>query len=62
MLAGAERHDAGAGEAPPELRRLLGDRELRSRFGAAARERAARLLSWPSVTDATLRAYAEAIG
>jgi len=44
------------------LARLLGDRELRLRLGAAARERAARLLSWPSVTDATLRAYAEAIG
>ena len=44
------------------LRRLLDDRGLRARLGTAARERAARLLSWPSVTDATLRAYAEAIG
>jgi glycosyltransferase involved in cell wall biosynthesis len=44
------------------LERLLGDRELRVRLGAAARERAERLLSWPNVTEATLRAYAEAIG
>ena len=44
------------------LVRLLGDPELRARLGAAARERAARLLSWPTVTEATLRAYAEAIG
>jgi glycosyltransferase involved in cell wall biosynthesis len=44
------------------LERLLGDRDLRARLGAAARERAARLLSWETVTEATLRAYAEAIG
>jgi glycosyltransferase involved in cell wall biosynthesis len=44
------------------LERLLGDAELRARLGAAARERAARLLSWETVTEATLRAYAEAIG
>jgi glycosyltransferase involved in cell wall biosynthesis len=44
------------------LERLLGDPGLRARLGAAARERAARLLSWESVTEATLRAYAEAIG
>jgi glycosyltransferase involved in cell wall biosynthesis len=44
------------------LERLLGDPELRARLGAAARERAARLLSWESVTEATLRAYVEAIG
>jgi glycosyltransferase involved in cell wall biosynthesis len=44
------------------LERLLGDRDLRARLGAAGRERAARLLSWESVTEATLRAYAEAIG
>jgi len=44
------------------LERLLADPELRARLGAAARERAARLLSWESVTEATLRAYAEAIG
>ena len=44
------------------LERLLGDPELRARLGAAARERAARLLSWENVTEATLRAYTEAIG
>jgi D-inositol-3-phosphate glycosyltransferase len=44
------------------LERLLRDPELRARLGAAARERAARLLSWESVTEATLRAYVEAIG
>jgi glycosyltransferase involved in cell wall biosynthesis len=44
------------------LARLLADPDLRARLGAAARERAARLLSWPTVIEATLRAYAEAIG
>ena len=44
------------------LERLLGDPELRARLGAAARERAARLLSWETVTEATLRAYVEAMG
>ena len=44
------------------LARLLGDQGLRQRLGAAARDRARRLLSWEAVTDATLRAYAEALG
>ncbi len=43
------------------LERLLGDRELRRRFGAAARERARRNFSWDGVTNATLAAYADAI-
>jgi glycosyltransferase involved in cell wall biosynthesis len=42
------------------LERLLGDRELRRRLGAAGRERALRHFSWEAVTDATLAAYAEA--
>ena len=44
------------------LERLLADRELRRRLGAAGRERARREFSWASVTDATLAAYAEAVG
>jgi glycosyltransferase involved in cell wall biosynthesis len=51
---------------PPALRaaleRLLADRELRHRLGAAGRERAGRQFSWDAVTDATLSAYAEATG
>jgi glycosyltransferase involved in cell wall biosynthesis len=51
---------------PPALRaaleRLLADRELRHRLGAAGRERARRHFSWDAVTDATLSAYAEATG
>ena len=42
--------------------RLLGDRELRRRLGSAGRERAQRHFSWQTVTDATLDAYAEAVG
>jgi glycosyltransferase involved in cell wall biosynthesis len=42
--------------------RLLGDRELRRRLGSAGRERARRHFSWQTVTDATLDAYAEAVG
>jgi glycogen(starch) synthase len=42
------------------LERLLGDRELRRRLGAAGRERARIHFSWDAVTDATLAAYAEA--
>jgi glycosyltransferase involved in cell wall biosynthesis len=42
--------------------RLLADRELRRRLGAAGRERAQRQFSWQAVTDATLDAYAEATG
>jgi glycosyltransferase involved in cell wall biosynthesis len=43
------------------LERLLGDEELRRRLGAAGRERAAQLLSWDAVTDATLAAYEQAL-
>jgi glycosyltransferase involved in cell wall biosynthesis len=44
------------------LERLLGDRELRARLGAAGRERARNRFSWDAVADATLAAYADAIG
>jgi glycosyltransferase involved in cell wall biosynthesis len=51
---------------PPALRaafeRLLADRALRQRLGAAGRERARSHFSWDAVTDATLSAYAEATG
>jgi glycosyltransferase involved in cell wall biosynthesis len=41
------------------LVRLLGDAELRSRLGAAARGRAREELAWPAVTAALVRVYAE---
>jgi glycosyltransferase involved in cell wall biosynthesis len=44
------------------LVRLLDDHELRQRLGAAGRERAREHFSWARVTDATLAAYAEAVG
>jgi len=44
------------------LERLLADIELRSRLGAAARERARTRFSWAAVTDATLAAYSDATG
>jgi glycosyltransferase involved in cell wall biosynthesis len=44
------------------LERLLGDRELRLRLGAAARERARERFSWDRVVDATLQAYADGSG
>ena len=44
------------------LERLLSDPELRRRLGAAGRERARTRFSWENVTDATLAAYAEAVG
>jgi D-inositol-3-phosphate glycosyltransferase len=44
------------------LEELLGDRVLRRRLGAAARERARERFSWERVTDSTLAAYAEAAG
>ncbi len=43
------------------LEQLLGDADLRRRFGAAARARARSLLEWERVTDATLEAYAAAV-
>jgi glycogen(starch) synthase len=43
------------------LERLIGDRELRRRMGAAARERVRSRFAWPAVTDATLAAYEEAL-
>lgn len=39
------------------LERLLADRDLRSRLGAAGRERAREHFSWDAVTDATVAAY-----
>jgi glycosyltransferase involved in cell wall biosynthesis len=44
------------------LERLLADPDLRRRLGAAGRERARTHFSWETVTDATLAAYAEAVG
>ena len=44
------------------LERLLGDRELRRRLGTAARERARMHFSWDAFTEATLRAYTDALG
>jgi glycosyltransferase involved in cell wall biosynthesis len=50
---------------PPALRaaleRLLADRELRRRLGAAARTRARTKFSWERVTDLTLGAYADTL-
>jgi glycosyltransferase involved in cell wall biosynthesis len=43
------------------LERLLADGPLRRRLGAAGRDRARRLLSWNTVTDATIAAYREAL-
>jgi glycosyltransferase involved in cell wall biosynthesis len=51
---------------PPALRsaleRLLADADLRHRLGRAGRDRARTQFSWETVTDATLAAYAEAVG
>jgi glycosyltransferase involved in cell wall biosynthesis len=51
---------------PPALRsaleRLLADPDLRRRLGTAGRDRARSHFSWEKVTDATLAAYAEAVG
>ncbi|MGZ8697601.1 MAG: glycosyltransferase family 4 protein [Gaiellaceae bacterium] len=44
------------------LERLLADPDLRHRLGAAGRDRARTHFSWEKVTDATLAAYAEAVG
>jgi len=43
------------------LRRLLADRELRRRLGAAGRERVQEHCSWERVVDETLRAYEDAL-
>ena len=50
--------EAGMREA---LHWLLGDPELRSRLGKAARERAREHLSWERATAATVRAYEDAL-
>jgi glycosyltransferase involved in cell wall biosynthesis len=42
------------------LERLLGDRELRRRLGAAGRERARQTFSWQRIGDLTVAAYADA--
>jgi glycosyltransferase involved in cell wall biosynthesis len=42
------------------LERLLADRELRQRLGAAARERVRGYCSWDAVTDSVLSAYEDA--
>jgi glycosyltransferase involved in cell wall biosynthesis len=51
---------------PPALRaalaQLLADPDLRSALGAAGRRRARERFSWRAVTDATLDAYADAVG
>lgn len=44
------------------LDRLLADQGLRRRLGAAGRERARAGFSWEVATDATIAAYAEAVG
>jgi len=44
------------------LRRLLDDHELRRRLGEAARAKAKSELSWPRVSELTLRAYEDACG
>ncbi|HEY8727267.1 MAG TPA: glycosyltransferase family 4 protein [Gaiellaceae bacterium] len=44
------------------LERLLADPQLRRKLGAAGRDRARTHFSWETVTDATLAAYAEALG
>jgi glycogen(starch) synthase len=49
---------AGLREA---LDRLLGDRELRRRLGAAGRERVAALCGWERVTESTIRVYSDAL-
>ena len=44
------------------LQALLADPHLRRRLGAAGRRRAQERFSWTAVTDATLDAYADALG
>ncbi len=52
--------DAGALAAG--LNRLLGDRELRARLGAAGRERVLRHFTWARAAEGTAARYREAIG
>jgi hypothetical protein len=52
--------DAGALAAG--LNRLLGDRELRARLGAAGRERVLRHFTWARAAQGTAARYREAIG
>jgi glycosyltransferase involved in cell wall biosynthesis len=44
------------------LEHLLGDQHLRHRLGVAGRERARVHFSWEAATDATVAAYADAVG
>jgi glycosyltransferase involved in cell wall biosynthesis len=44
------------------LERLLADPDLRRKLGSAGRDSARTLFSWETVTDATVAAYAEAVG
>jgi glycosyltransferase involved in cell wall biosynthesis len=44
------------------LERLLADPDLRRKLGSAGRDRARTHFSWERITDATLAAYAEAMG
>jgi glycosyltransferase involved in cell wall biosynthesis len=44
------------------LERLLANQDLRRKLGSAGRDRARTHFSWEKVTDATLAAYAEAVG
>ncbi|MGV9909306.1 glycosyltransferase family 4 protein [Streptomyces tendae] len=44
------------------LNRLLGDRELRARLGAAGRERVLRHFTWARAAEGTVARYREAIG
>jgi glycosyltransferase involved in cell wall biosynthesis len=43
------------------LERLLGDADLRRRLGDAGRARIRERFTWPPVTDATIRAYEDAL-
>ncbi|MFC8067712.1 glycosyltransferase family 4 protein [Streptomyces sp. NPDC057293] len=44
------------------LNRLLGDRELRARLGAAGRERVLRHFTWARAAEGTVARYREAVG
>jgi glycosyltransferase involved in cell wall biosynthesis len=51
---------ASAGSLRVTIERMLGDRELRTRLGTAAREKAQRDWSWDTAAAALMRAYADA--